>query len=610
VAEEQASKGENDKAEASWTKALTLAQEKGTKDSRIYLSALELAKVLQAEKKSDDARKMLRQICSDDLSRLDLISAEEISCVQIYGELAKEIQDTNEVSRADILLDQLRNKQKSGAESPSNKQVSILFGAAAQNEFKTRLAKAHDLLNQKEFTGAEKILNDCLEDPNTKRDQNNLRKILSEQSTLYEESKDYKKGELTAKKLLELAKQHAGTDKRGYLDALQAHSRLLRLTGQKEQAAIEDTIIAQLNADLSAFKPADGSASATANTGLTAVPASKIQLDGRSLGGGSYRPSGKVSFRDLMSAAEHSDNIDLLKFVAHTLFQNHDYAAALPYVEKLVNLSQPSVKLQTFLCALYIDLHRPNDAIDAAKRAVFISHDPDTAELLVASYSNAGDVDHHKSALQDYLSDFPNGPKAADYKSQLEKLEKVIAAADKTDYSAPTDTEQLKSWKKRGAMPIRVYLADNTTQQQVLLKEDGSGSRHPRELCEDALNAWASASGGRISFSMVPDEPHSQISIGYSFATDALLSENGAAGITKWSVNPFHASVSLELVDSKGRAIKRETFYATALHEIGHALGLDHSKRPEDVMFWQQHSIEPTAPSNNDERRIGTLYSN
>jgi hypothetical protein len=157
----------------------------------------------------------------------------------------------------------------------------------------------------------------------------------------------------------------------------------------------------------------------------------------------------------------------------------------------------------------------------------------------------------------------------------LDSLEKVLAVADKTEYSAPTDAEQLKCWKKRGTMPIRVYLADNTTREQVLLREDGSGSRHPRELCEDALDAWASSSGGRVSFIIVPEEKNSQISIGYSFATDAMLSENSAAGITNWSVAPFHASILLELVDKRGRAIKRETFYATALHEIGHALGLD-----------------------------------
>jgi hypothetical protein len=41
---------------------------------------------------------------------------------------------------------------------------------------------------------------------------------------------------------------------------------------------------------------------------------------------------------------------------------------------------------------------------------------------------------------------------------------------------------------------------------------------------------------------------------------------------------------------------------------MGHALGLEHSNLPDDIMFWQEHAVQLSAPSRNDARRINALY--
>jgi hypothetical protein len=80
-----------------------------------------------------------------------------------------------------------------------------------------------------------------------------------------------------------------------------------------------------------------------------------------------------------------------------------------------------------------------------------------------------------------------------------------------------------------------------------------------------------------------------------------------AAGVTVRGKNRFGdpTSVIYILVKPDAKTFDKGEFYTTALHEIGHSLGLGHSSDPSDVMYFAGSAPELSA---GDRRRIRKLY--
>ncbi|MBX9723379.1 MAG: hypothetical protein K2X81_18385, partial [Candidatus Obscuribacterales bacterium] len=579
LAEEQTGKGQLEQAESSWRASLGLAQEKGIKDSRLYISALGLAKIQIDEKKQADARRVLREICCNELATIDVISDEEISCLRTYLELLKETKEDTEKTRIEKLLEETTQKRKTVAST--DKPVSLLFGQAAHDEFNKQLVLAKDKLSKKEFAAAEQILNECVSSSTAKQNGSKLHLVLDEQVKLYNSTKDYKKAELAAKQVCDLCKKESGDESRSYMEALQSHVKLLHLLGENDRANAEDTKISIIANKLKAPSPAQFNqpAASSAKPGVDSLQ-SKVDP---SILGGTYERS-KVSLSTLMAEADKgSSDIKLLKFLSLVCIKTENYEKAAQYLKQLSLLDPNSAKCQILLGRVYLLLQKPEEALEPAKRAAFLETSPDSYLLLISAYSLMGNMEKEMDSLRDFASRFPDHPKAAIVKTQMQDLEAAIKASASSEYSGPSASEQALCWKKRIAMPIRVFLTDNTTATQVLTNPDGSGAKHPKELCLEALQSWSNCSGGRVSFSIASEERASEITISYLREGDGLLAEHNAAGVTMWPGNRSRALIFLGLVGKDGYAISREAFYGSALHEIGHALGLDHSKRAEDV---------------------------
>lgn len=261
LAEEQMSKGQLAQAEASWQSAYRSIQQSGSKDSRLYISALELAKVQIAEKRPDDTRKFLKQICADFANTAQL-STEEIACLQSYQQICNEAQDKAEFDRVGKLLEQAQKKQTATIQESNTS--SLLFGEEAKEDVNKKIVHARQLISQKDYAAAELDLNSALASATNNHASGILTAVVTEQSKLYSITKDYKKAELAYRQLRDLAREQFGAESRNYLEALGPHARLLHMLGQNDQAAIEETRCAIISSKLKTVAINSGEMSAGA----------------------------------------------------------------------------------------------------------------------------------------------------------------------------------------------------------------------------------------------------------------------------------------------------------------------------------------------------------
>jgi len=155
----------------------------------------------------------------------------------------------------------------------------------------------------------------------------------------------------------------------------------------------------------------------------------------------------------------------------------------------------------------------------------------------------------------------------------------------------------LRRWPERPGQPVTVAFARDSLFE---LTDGGDAA------VRDAFARWLALSlDTRVLF--VDDTTDAEIVVGWRDRFDESAPRTGQTDLEVAADGAIQRGrITLALYDPKGKRLDRQATLVTAVHEIGHALGLAHSANPGDIMFPSPRS---PALSERDRRTVELIYS-
>jgi hypothetical protein len=302
------------------------------------------------------------------------------------------------------------------------------------------------------------------------------------------------------------------------------------------------------------------------------------------------------------------------------LLEKDDAEAARPILEQAAQLTPNCASIHCNLglaCQRLGDIH--NALLEFETALKLVPNMPEALLDLGGCLQSIGSTTDAMNVYKRYLATNPSSPKKAEITALVETLRtrRPTLSSDPTfqDYYLSILHEGIYKWPKE-KMPLKIFISDGTTSDGSTV--EGYNDSFKRTLV-DAFNAWSQASGGRVTFLLVPAQNLADIYCIWTSDPQEVKeegeTEGGSVKLIARDSNIVRATLKIltrplnDQVNGQG-SLSNDEVMKICLHEIGHVLGLGgHSNNNHDIMFYGQTAVglDPTL-SRRDKATISRLY--